>query len=93
MNPDDIWIVKSRVRFRRVLDEAVVIHQDIAEALVVNEVGIRFLELCDGERSTGDIIALMMNEYDVSESELQNDLPAYISDLESSGIIHRSQGR
>ena len=49
-----IWKVKDGVRFRRLFDEAVLIQQDKAEALVLNDTAISFLEACDGERSVGD---------------------------------------
>ena len=51
-----IWQVQSSVRFRRLFDEAVLIHQEKAEALVLNDTAVSFLEGCDGVRSVEEII-------------------------------------
>lgn len=83
------WQIDKNVRYRRVLDEAVVIHQDQAEALVLNDTAIAFLELCDGNRSFGEIIATMTGTYDVTAGGLERDLQPLIQELAASGIIHR----
>ena len=44
LSPDSILRTCSDVHFRRVLDEAVVIRQQSAETLVLNEVAISVLE-------------------------------------------------
>jgi len=87
--PETTWQVDPRVRFRRMFDEAVVIHQEKAEALVLNETGTTFLELCDGQRSVEQIIRLMADQYDTSGEELRNDIRQFIEDLSSGGIISR----
>ena len=79
----------KNVRYRRVLDEAVVIHQDQAEALVLNDTAIAFLELCDGNRNFGEIIATMTGTYDVTVGGLELDLQPLIQELAASGIIHQ----
>ncbi|MDX1461080.1 MAG: PqqD family protein [Xanthomonadales bacterium] len=81
------WKVDEHVRFRRLFDEGVVIHQDQVEALVLNDTALRFLELCDGKRSVDDIIAQMVGEFEVEESELSSDLQRLIAELEQGGII------
>jgi hypothetical protein len=84
------WQLDPGVRFRRMFDEAVVIHQDQAEALVLNESGVSFLELCDGTRNTDEIIELMLEQYDVPVAELTRDINKFINNLSASGIINDS---
>ena len=89
INVDDIWKLDEHVRFRRLLDEGVVVHQDQAEALVLNDTAVTFLELCDGRRDTAEIINSMAEEFDVHGEILATDLEPFIAELAVSGIIHR----
>ena len=82
-----IWKVDSSVRFRRLFDEAVLIHQEKAEALVLNDTAISFLEACDGKRTVDEIIAGMVEEFEVSAQELEADLGPFIDQLADEGII------
>jgi hypothetical protein len=91
MKDDDarttVWKIDSAVRFRRLLDEAVLIHQDKAEALVLNDTAVSFLEACDGERTVGEIIAALMRDFEVSEDDLARDLLPFIDRLAIERII------
>lgn len=82
-----IWKVDPGVRIRRLLDEAMLIHQDTGEALVLNDTAISFVEACDGERTVDEIIAGMMEEFEVSAEQLAEDLAPFIHELAQTGII------
>lgn len=82
-----VWQVDPSVRFRRLLDEAVLIHQDTSEALVLNDTAISFIEGCDGRRTVEEIIAGMVEEFEVSAEELAADLAPFIEQLAEEGII------
>jgi hypothetical protein len=82
-----IWKVDSNVRFRRLFDEAVLIQQETAEALVLNETAISFLEACDGKRTVNEIISGMVEDFQVSAEDLAADLGTFIQQLEQEGII------
>jgi hypothetical protein len=84
---DKVWKVDSSVRFRRLFDEAVLIHQEKAEALVLNDTAISFIEGCDGERTVDEIIAGMVDEFDVSAEQLAEDLGPFIEELAAQGVI------
>ena len=86
---DDIWQVNEHVRFRRMFDEGVVIHQDQDEALVLNDSGVAFLELCDGQRNTGEIISGLTESFTVERETLVDDLEPFIAEMIESGIIVR----
>lgn len=75
------------VRYRIVQGEGVVIRQETAEALVVNEVGARILDLADGERSVAAIHASLLAEYEVEPEALASDLEAYLAELVEIGVL------
>ncbi|RPH94554.1 MAG: PqqD family protein [Lysobacterales bacterium] len=87
---ETIWKVDPGVRFRRLFDEAVLIHQQKAEALVLNDTAISFLEACDGRRTVAEIIAGMTEQFEVSAEELAADLEPFIEQLAAEGIIEPS---
>ena len=60
----EIWQLDDQVRYRRLFEEGVLIHQQHAEAIVLSDTGMTFLELCDGRRTTAEIIDEMMQQYD-----------------------------
>ena len=82
-----IWQLDSAVRFRRLFDEAVLIHQEKAEALVLNDTAVSFIELCDGERTADEIITLMLESFEVTSQQLAEDLLLFIKELSEEGII------
>lgn len=88
-NSGHIWQLDEHVRFRRLFDEGVVIHQDQAETIVLNDTGVTFLELCDGQRKFGEIISGMSETFDVNSETLLEDLRPFIEELAEIGIIHR----
>ena len=73
MNSKETWVLDEQVRYRRLLDEGVLIHQQKAEALILNDTAMAFLELCDGQRSTGEIIDELTQQYEVGHDELVDD--------------------
>jgi hypothetical protein len=75
------------VRFRIVADEGVVIRQQAAEVLVVNEVGARLLQLLDGKRSLAQVRARLAAEFEVEPAELERDVAAYVDALIAAGVV------
>ncbi|NND43851.1 MAG: PqqD family protein [Xanthomonadales bacterium] len=89
---DTAWQLDPGVRFRRILDEAVVIHQERAETLVLNDTGVSFLELCDGRRTVGEIAGLMARDFDTTVEQLAPDLLQFADQLHREGIVAQAQG-
>ena len=87
MDRDRVWKVVSSVRFRRLFDEAVLIHQETEQTMVLNETAISFIEGCDGERTVAEIIAGMVKEFEVSAEQLAEDLGPFVDQLAEEGII------
>lgn len=89
IDTNDIWELSEHVRFRRLFDEGVLIHQDRAEALVLNDSGVSFLELCDGRRSAAEIIGGLTEQFNVEREILAKDLEPFLEELAESGVIRR----
>jgi len=75
------------VRFRAVDDETVVIRQEAAEALVLNELAGRILDLIDGQRTVGAVVDQLLLEYDVEAIDLVADVQEYLEELLATGVV------
>jgi hypothetical protein len=87
-NLEEIYERSPSVRYRILEGQAVVVRQDVAEVLVLSEVGARVLELLDGKRKLVAVRDLLLLEYEVDEAQLEQDLNEYINRLKEAGIIH-----
>ena len=84
---DEVLRRRSDVRFRIVLDEGVIVRQESAEVLVVNEVGARALALIDGRRTAGEIADTLEREFAVEPARLRDDLASYLDEIAAAGIV------
>jgi hypothetical protein len=75
------------VRYRRIEGEAVVLRQSAAEVLVLNEVGASVLDLADGERSVGEWIDALRDEYDTDPQTLARDVLTFAGELQEAGML------
>lgn len=67
--------------------EAVLILADTSEVNVLNGVGSRIFELCDGEHSVEQIVNTIVTEYNVTQEEAMNDVTTFIDDLVQQNIL------
>ena len=89
IHTDDVaWEIDSRVRFRKILDEAVCIHQEKAEVMVLNEAAFHVLECCEQQLNFTGIVDRLFDQYEVGRDVLIKDISDCISDLEERGFIH-----
>ena len=89
VNANDVLKVNRKTRFRRVFEEAVVIHEDKDEALVLNETGAAFLEACDGRRTFDQLIQYLESQFETEAETLRKDMGEFASTLLSAEIIER----
>jgi len=90
MNPignESILVHRPDVRYRTVGDEGIIVSQNDAEVLAVNEVGARLFSLIDGNRTLTQILEAMEAEFEVSRETLELDARSYISELLSTGVV------
>ena len=79
---------------RRIEDEVILvpIRQNVADLesiYTLSEVGAYIWEQVDGRRTTAEILALTVGQFEVSEEEAQKDLTEFIQQLSSIGAITR----
>ncbi len=74
-------------RHRPIGDEGIVLHQQTAEVMVVNELGSRTLELLGKQATTRRIIDALSEEYEVERETLEQDVMIFLQELSSAGII------
>jgi len=89
-NLDRVLKHKDDVRYRVVGEEAVVVRQNAAEVLALNDVGARILELIDAKSTVGQLIETMSSEYDVDREELIRDVENFVAAIHDAGIIEES---
>ncbi|MEM1247885.1 MAG: PqqD family protein [Acidobacteriota bacterium] len=79
--------LRRDVRFRVVGDEAIVIRQQAAEVLVLNEVGARILQLLEGEPNLDELVDSLAQEFEAERSQLQADAVAFVAELVEAGVL------
>ncbi len=66
----------------RVVDgSAVLVLADSAEVNVLNQVGTRVWELCDGVRSVGEIAGVIASEFEVTPEQARRDTEEFLESL------------
>ncbi|MBI5788382.1 MAG: PqqD family peptide modification chaperone [Candidatus Schekmanbacteria bacterium] len=68
-------------------NEAVVLNLDNGHYYVLNETGRRVWELLDGERTIGQIAALICEEYEAQEQQAQTDIVKLLEEMLSEGLV------
>jgi methyltransferase-like protein len=79
---------------RRIEDEVVLvpIRQNVADLesiYTLNDVGTYIWEQIDGHRTTGEIVALVVEEFEVTKEEAQKDLTEFVEQLSTLGALTR----
>lgn len=72
---------KDNIAHRVILSDAVLLNLNNGFYYSANEVGTRFWELCDGEKTIQNIIDIISQEYDVAMDKLTQDLLEFIRHL------------
>lgn len=85
------WSLRpSRVReaaFRVVDGEAVVVLSNRAEIKVLNDVGARIWELCDGHSTLTEIADRIDEEFEGAGEELRSDVREFVESLLERGML------
>jgi hypothetical protein len=61
--------------------------EDVDSIFTANEVGGRIWELIDGERSLSEILAAIVEEFEVGAEEAERDLIEFVGQLEHLGAV------
>ena len=91
MKQNGAYTLCREVRYTKALDEGVVLRQKSGEVLVLNDVGLKVLELIGaGTSSLDDIVDAIQEYYEIDRSTALSDIAAYLDELESAGVIQRA---
>ena len=59
----------------------------------INEVGSRIWELCDGQRTPGDIVRVISEDYIIDGEEAKRDCHAFLQELCEKGMLNLQDKR
>ena len=77
------------IRYRIIDGEAVVVRQEAAELIVLNETGACVLQLMDGARSVAAIIDIMVEEFAAERPDIERDVKAFLGELTELGAVEQ----
>lgn len=83
----DPLVLTPRVRYRAVGEDGVVVHLDNGRVLVVNDVGLRIIELLAEPVSRTAIVARLTEEFEVTVERAEEDLEHYLGELEVEQVL------
>ena len=92
---ETIFQKNSSIVSRRIADEVILVPirrklGEIESLYTLNEVGARIWELLDGKRSLKALRDALLEEFEVSEQEAEEDLTALIEQLQQIGAIQEA---
>jgi len=87
-----VFRTRSDARYRNIGGEGIVVRQAVGEVLVLNEVGVRVLDLLAVGKPVGQLIGTLAAEYEVDSVTLERDVLAYIQELLDAGIVEARSG-
>ncbi len=90
--PRTRWRRASDVRFRVVGDEGVLVRQSSGEAIVVDEIGAKILELLREGQTAGELVRRLETEYEVEPRRLAEDVDRFLDELLEAGVVERLPG-
>ncbi len=91
--PATVLRIRPGALVRRIQDEAVVLVLAENRFLAVSEVGARTLELIDGHSPLGEVLARLLEEYDVSPEQLEADVHAFLAQLIAANVVEAIEVR
>lgn len=88
---DDILVRGSGLVWSDLDGETVLLDAEAGTYYTLNEVAASAWDKIDGRRGLGEIVELLLEEYDVDRATLQTDLKGLVADLEDKGLVHRRE--
>jgi hypothetical protein len=85
-----VFKVADDILFRKVEDEAVLLHIPTGMYYSLNDTSIVFWEALCNQQPLGSVIEKITAEYEVEYSQVLDDLKTFLQDLSEYGLISRS---
>ncbi len=76
-----------RVRHRAVGDDGVLVNMETGRVVVVNELGHLIVQHLQRGATRSEIVAAVVDEFEVSREQAREDLDAYLSQLRDEQLI------
>ena len=88
VSSEQVPVAPSTLSINQDGDVASVLHPETGKIFVVNRVGRRIIELCDGSHTVSGIAATISNEFDHATAEkIAGDLERFLAQAASKGLV------
>ena len=87
LSPDLQLVASDAVATADLGGESVLLDPTSGRYFGLNEVGSRIFELLSEPRSVGDLVGILVQEYEVSEGRLRSDVEAFVGEMMSRGLV------
>lgn len=84
-----VYQKNGKIEIAEMSDELAMLNVENGEYITINEVGKDIWELLDGSRSTEGIVESLMNIYEVKAEQCRTEVDAFLTDLETKGLVSR----
>ena len=74
-------VLHSQVAMTQADSQAVIVLADSGRVTVLNELGTRIWQSCDGEHSVGQIVQIIVNEYEVDYPTAERDVIEFLDQM------------
>ncbi len=81
----------DQVRFRAVGEDGVLVHLESGRVVVVNEVGLHIVQQLNESRTRSELTSSIESEFEVSTTQAETDLEAFLAELDQEKILVRPQ--
>ena len=79
--------LKSRVRYRSIGEDGVLVHLDSGRVIVVSDVGLRIIEALDKPMTHDELANLISTEFDVDRDQAASDIVAFCVELDNEEVL------
>lgn len=88
---EDILVRNSGLVWSDLEGDTVVLDAEAGTYYTLNEVAASVWKKIDGKNCVGDIVELLLEEYDVDRPTLEKDLESLVADLKDKGLVKRKK--
>lgn len=81
----------DQLRFRAVGEDGVLVHLESGRVVVVNEVGLHIVQQLNESRTRSELTSSIESEFEVSTTQAETDLDAFLAELDQEKILVRPQ--
>ena len=87
LNGDSVISLSQAIRYRSVAGDGVLVHLQSGRVIVVNEIGLRIVELLSDSASANQLVENIVGEFDVTFEQAALDVDKYLSALANENIL------